>query len=49
MKQSSVPTVRDRLKPTVLRTLDQVPGPRGIPLLGNALALKPKELHRQIA
>jgi cytochrome P450 len=49
MKQSSVPTARERLKATVLRTLDQVPGPRGIPLLGNALALKPKELHRQIA
>jgi len=29
-----------------LRTLDELPGPRGIPLLGNALELKPKELHR---
>ncbi|HZP94427.1 MAG TPA: cytochrome P450 [Burkholderiales bacterium] len=31
-----------------LRTLDELPGPRGIPLLGNALELKPKELHRLI-
>jgi hypothetical protein len=31
-----------------LRTLDELPGPRGLPLLGNALELKPKELHRII-
>jgi cytochrome P450 len=29
-----------------LRMLDDLPGPRGIPLLGNALELKPRELHR---
>ncbi len=29
-----------------LRTLDELPGPRGLPLLGNALELKPRELHR---
>jgi len=29
-----------------LRTLDDLPGPRAIPLLGNALELKSKELHR---
>jgi cytochrome P450 len=46
---SSAPAIRERLKPTVLRSLDQVPGPKGLPLLGNALALKPKELHRQLA
>jgi cytochrome P450 len=32
--------------PAALRTLDQLPGPRGLPLLGNALEIKPKELHR---
>lgn len=28
-----------------LRRLDDLPGPRGVPLLGNALQLKPKQLH----
>ena len=32
-----------------LRTLDDLPGPRGLPLLGNALEVKPKELHRLVA
>ncbi len=31
---------------TTLRSLDDLPGPRGLPVLGNALDLKPKELHR---
>jgi cytochrome P450 len=35
-----------KLKPIELRTLDQLPGPRGVPVLGNALQIKPKELHR---
>jgi cytochrome P450 len=48
MERSASPAIRERLKPTLLRTLDQVPGPRGLPILGNALALKPRELHRQI-
>lgn len=34
---------------TALRTLDELPGPRGLPLLGNALEIKPKELHRLVA
>jgi len=28
-----------------LRSLAELPGPRGLPLLGNALQLKPKQLH----
>jgi cytochrome P450 len=32
-----------------LRTLDQLPGPRTLPFLGNALAIKPKELHRIVS
>ncbi|MEX0960297.1 MAG: cytochrome P450 [Burkholderiales bacterium] len=34
---------------TKLRNLKDLPGPRGIPLLGNALELKPKELHRLLS
>ena len=34
---------------TKLRTLNELPGPRGIPLLGNALDIKPKELHRLVS
>ena len=32
-----------------LRSLDDLPGPRGLPVLGNALDLKPKELHRIVS
>ncbi len=31
-----------------LRTLDELPGPRGLPLLGSALDIKPQELHRLV-
>ena len=32
-----------------LRKLNDLPGPHGLPLLGNALDLKPRELHRIIS
>jgi cytochrome P450 len=49
MKKSAVPPVREsKTDATTLRTLDELPGPRGIPILGNALDIKPKELHRLI-
>ncbi len=50
MKESAVPPVRES-EPgaTKLRTLNELPGPRGIPLLGNALDIKPKELHRLVS
>ena len=32
-----------------LLSLDQLPGPRGLPLLGNALQLKSKQLHRVLS
>lgn len=32
-----------------LRRLDELPGPRGLPFLGNALELDPKELHRLVS
>ena len=50
MKRSAVPPVLG--SPTdasTLRTLDELPGPRGLPLLGNALDIKPKELHRLVS
>ena len=31
-----------------IRSLDELPGPKGLPLLGNALELEPKQLHRLI-
>ena len=31
-----------------LRTLRDLPGPRGLPLVGNALDIKPRELHRLV-
>src|ERR1041384_7526785 len=50
MKESAVPPV-NRPKPdkTLLRSLDDLPGPRGIPILGNALDIKPKQLHRLLS
>lgn len=32
-----------------LRKLENLPGPRGVPFLGNALDIKPKELHRIVS
>jgi len=49
MKESPVlPADTSRPSVTTLRTLDDLPGPRGVPLLGNALNIKPRELHRLI-
>lgn len=47
MKKPAESSIRE-LHPgaTAYRTLDELPGPRGIPLLGNALEIKPRELHR---
>ena len=50
MEESAVPLVRGSPpQATTLRSLDDLPGPRGLPLLGNALDLKPKELHRIVS
>jgi cytochrome P450 len=50
MKESSVLPVHDSKRDaTTLRTLDDLPGPRGIPILGNALDIKPKQLHRLVS
>ncbi|HXF17398.1 MAG TPA: cytochrome P450, partial [Burkholderiales bacterium] len=47
MKKSAVtPVCGPNPDKTLLRSLDDLPGPRGIPILGNALDIKPKELHR---
>jgi len=47
MNESAVSAVPGTQSPeTTLRSLDDLPGPRGLPLLGNALDLKPRELHR---
>lgn len=50
MEEYAAPSVRgSHPHATALRTLDELPGPRGLPFLGNALDLKPKELHRLVA
>ena len=49
MEKPAKPSVRgSQIQPSALRTLDELPGPPGVPLLGNALQLKPKELHRLV-
>ena len=49
MEESAAPSVPGSFPDaTTLRSLDDLPGPRGLPLLGNALDLKPKELHRLV-
>ena len=50
MKESAVPPGHGaHSHRTTLRALDDLPGPRGLPILGNALDLKPKELHRLVS
>ena len=50
MKESSVLPVQDSKRDAAtLRTLDDLPGPRAIPILGNALDIKPKQLHRLVS
>lgn len=34
--------------PRVLRHVDQLPGPRGVPLLGNSLQIDPPRFHQQL-
>src|SRR3954470_10956012 len=47
MKESAVPPVSGpNPDKKLLRSLDDLPGPSGIPVLGNALDIKPKQLHR---
>lgn len=49
MEEYAAPSVRgSHPHATAPRTLDELPGPRGLPILGNALDLKPKELHRLV-
>ena len=38
----------ERSQASALRTLRDLPGPRGLPLVGNALDIKPRELHRLV-
>jgi cytochrome P450 len=50
MKETPVlPVHEPRPGVTTLRTLDDLPGPRGIPILGNALDIDPKQLHRIVS
>jgi cytochrome P450 len=50
MKESAAPPVRGpHPDKKTLRSLDDLPGPRALPILGNALDLKPKELHRLVS
>ena len=49
MDDPVAPSVDASLHVTPIRILDDLPGPRGLPLLGNALEVKPKELHRLVA
>src|SRR6185436_8859072 len=50
MKESeTAPACGTQPPATALRSLDELPGPRGLPVLGNALDLKPRSLHRLLA
>ena len=45
MDESAVQPDKSAESSRALRSLAQLPGPRGLPLLGNTLQLKPKQLH----
>jgi cytochrome P450 len=45
-EQAPEPTPAAAARSCSLRSLDQLPGPPGVPLLGNALQIDPRECHR---
>jgi cytochrome P450 len=50
MEESPVlPVHETKTAVTTMRTLDDLPGPRGLPVLGNALDIEPDQLHRIVS